>query len=80
MKQFTMMRARQEEECQELRKVIKHMNARQAKLLAMMEPKEKLVSEAPEDLRKKTFQEVRDLDEKISGKEMELLEMKAGLG
>ena len=38
------------------------------------------MSEAPEDLRKKAFQEVRDLDEKISGEEMELLEMKAGIG
>ena len=36
------MRARQEEEFQELRKVIKCMNARQGKLLAMMEQKEKV--------------------------------------
>ena len=32
------------------------------------------MSEAPEELRKQTFQEIRDLDETISGEEMELLE------
>ena len=42
MKQDTMMRARQEEEFQELRKVIKCMNARQGKFVAMMEQKEKI--------------------------------------
>ena len=30
--------------------------------------------QAPEELRKQIFQEIRNLDEKISGEEMELLE------
>ena len=33
-------------------------------------------SEAPEELRKQIFQEIKDLDETISGEEMELLEKK----
>ena len=37
MKQSTMMRARQEEECQGLHQDVKHMNEAQGKLLAMME-------------------------------------------
>ena len=41
---------------------------------AMMERKRNLMSEAPENLRKQVFQEIRDLDEKISGEDMELLE------
>ena len=46
------MWARQEEECQELDKVIKYMSERQEKLLAMTERKKRLPGEAPEDLRK----------------------------
>ena len=80
MKQFAMMRARQEEECQELRRVIKYMNEMQGKYLAVMERKQNLMSEAQEDLRKKIFQEIRDLDEKISGEELELLEKKQIMG
>ena len=38
------------------------------------------MSEAPEDLRKQMFQETRDLDEKNSGEEMELLGENADLG
>ena len=34
------------------------------------------MSDAPEDPRKPIFQEIRDLDEKISGEEMDLLERK----
>ena len=40
MKQYTMMRARQEEERQELRKVVKYMTEKQGKLLAMMARKQ----------------------------------------
>ena len=40
--------------------------------LAVMERTRNLMSDAPEDLRKPIFQEIRDLDEKISGEEMEL--------
>ena len=36
--------------------------------------KEKLMSEAPEDLRKQMFQEIKGVDEKIPGVEMERLE------
>ena len=32
------------------------------------------MSEAPEELRKQIFQEIKDLDEKFSGEEKELLE------
>ena len=67
VKQYAMMRARQEEEYQELSKVITHK--RQGKLLAMMERKQNLISEAPEDLRTRIFQEIRDLDEKMSGED-----------
>ena len=53
LKQYAMMRARHEEAYQELRKVIKDMNERQGKLLAMMERKQNLMGEAPEDFREK---------------------------
>ena len=71
-----MERVLEEEESQQLGKVIKYESERQGKLLAMMEPKKNLMSEAPEDLRNLIFQEIRDLDEKISGEEVELLERK----
>ena len=74
MKQCTMIRARQEEECKNSVRFPKNMNERHGKLLAKMERKQNLMSKAPEDLRKKMFQEVRDLDEKISGEEIGLLE------
>ena len=65
MKQKTMMRATQKEECQELSKVIvEKMCGRQRKLLTMMERNTNLMSEAPEDLRKPIIQEIRDMDEK----------------
>ena len=73
---FSVVSARQEEECQELSKVIKYVSERQEKLLAMVERKRNLISEAPEDLRKQIFQEIRNLDEKISGDDMEQLERK----
>ena len=56
-KQHAVMRAKQAEAYQELHETIKKMNERQGKLLAMMERKQKLMSEAPEDLRGKIFQE-----------------------
>ena len=58
------MLAKQEEECQELSKVIKHMSERQEKLLALMERKKSLQKEALEDLRKQIFRAVRELDER----------------
>ena len=70
--EHTVMWARRQEECQELGKVIKYTSERQVKLLAMMERKKSLLSEAPEALRNQNFQEIRELDEKISVKEMEL--------
>ena len=54
----------------------KKKSERQEKLLAMMERQRTLMSEAPEDLRQHTFQEIGNLDEKISGEETELLERK----
>ena len=46
------MSARQEDECQELSKVTKYMSERQGKLLALMDRKRNLMSDAPEELRK----------------------------
>ena len=64
--EYSKMRATQEEECQELSKVIKDMSERQGK-------------QAPEELRKQIFQEIRDLAKKISGEELELFETKVSL-
>ena len=44
--------------------------------MAIVERKRNLMSEAPEELRELISQEIRHLDEKISGEEMELLERK----
>ena len=52
-------------------------DAREGKLSAMMEPKQKLMSEGPGDLRRKIFREIRDLDEVISVEEIDLLEKQA---
>ena len=41
--------------------------------------KQKLTSGAPRDLRRKIFQEIRDLDERISGEEIELLDQKQAM-
>ena len=46
----------------------------------MMERKKILMSEGLEDVRKKMFQEMRDLYEKISGEEMEVPEINQNLG
>ena len=40
---------------------------------------QKLMSEAPEDLRRKILQEMRDLDERISVEEIDLLEKKQAM-
>ena len=53
LKQFAVMRARQEEEYQELRRRSSVRNERQGKLLAMMERQQILMNEALEDLRKR---------------------------
>ena len=47
---------------------------------SMMERKKSLFNAAPQDLRKQMFQEIRDLDERISGEEMSLLEETPNLG
>ena len=67
------MWARQEE-CQELRMVIKHMSERKGELLVMMERKKSLLKEAPGDFRKEILQEVRELEKSLSEEETELLE------
>ena len=56
-KQHAVMRAKQAEAYQELNEAITFLNERQGKLLAMMERQQKLMSEAPEDLRGKIFQD-----------------------
>ena len=58
VKQYEVMRAMQDEEYQELHKIIKYKNERQEKLLAMME------REALEDLLKKIL-EIWDFDERL---------------
>ena len=55
MKQYAVMRAKQDEEYQELHEAIEYMNERQGMLLALMEGKQKLMSGAPEDLRGNGF-------------------------
>ena len=65
--EYSRMRVRQEEECQELSKVIKDMSERQGKLFGLMDRRRSLMSEAPEELRKQIFQEIKDLAKKISG-------------
>ena len=50
-KQYAVMRAKQEEVYQELHEAIRVMSERQGKLFAMMERKQKLMSEALEGLR-----------------------------
>ena len=67
------MWARQEE-CQELRMVIKHMSERKGELLVLMERKKSLLKEASGDFRMQIFQDVRELDERLSKEETELLE------
>ena len=67
---------RQEEEFFQVRKVIKYMSERQGKLFAMMDSKRNLMIEAPKDLRRRIFQEITDLDGKISEEEVQLLERK----
>ena len=75
-KRCAMMRAKHEEAYQELHEAIKFMNERQGKLLVTMKRTQKLMSEAPEALRGKMLQEIRDSDERISGEEIALLEKK----
>ena len=60
MKQYAVMPAKQDEECQ-------------GKFLARMERKQTLMSEAPEDLQGRIFQEIRVLDERISAEEINCL-------
>ena len=69
-RQYAVMRAKQDEEYQEVHEAIEYMNGRHGKLLAMLERKQKLTSGAREDLRGKIFQEIRVLDEiDLAGKE-----------
>ena len=53
-----------EQKCQELSQTIKCMSESQEKLLEMLERKHSLFKEAPDDLRKHTFPEIRELDER----------------
>ena len=75
MKQQAIMRAMQDEECQELHEVIEFMTERQERLMSTMKRKQKLMGEVL-DLREILCQEIRVLDDTISVEEVELLEMK----
>ena len=70
--------ARQDEECQELRTVIKCVSERQQELSGY-DGKKGLLSEAREDLRKQILHEIRERDEIISAEEVERLEDKQNL-
>ena len=70
MTEYAMMRAKLEEAYQELRKTIKYLNERQEKFLAMIQRERNLTREPLEALRKRIFQEIRNLDERISGEEL----------
>ena len=69
------MRAKQDEECQQLHEAIEYTNERQRQLLAMMERKQK----SPENLWRMIFQEIRVLDERISAEDFDLLEKKQAM-
>ena len=73
-RRYAFMRARMESDYKELQVIIEPMNMKQERLLATMERKQKLVSGAPEDLRKKVVKEIRILDDRISAEEAELFE------
>ena len=75
MKHCTMMRVRQEEECQELGKARrKNMTRRPGDVPGHDGTKTKFDERSFGGSAGKIFQEIRDLDEKISGEEVELLE------
>ena len=77
VRQYAMLREREDEEYHELHEVIEYMNERQEKLLFTMERKQKLVGEVPE-LRDFICQEIRVLDDRISA-EVDLLEKKQAM-
>ena len=70
VRQYAILRERQETYC----KVFEKMNAKQSRLLATMERKQKLMSGALEEVRDKLFQEVLVFEDRISAEEVELLE------
>ena len=56
-----------QQKCQELGQTIEYMSERQEQLLEMMERKQSLLKEAPDDFRQQNFQEIRELDERTRG-------------
>ena len=63
-----------EQMCQEFSQIIKYLSERQEQLLAILERKKSLLREAPDDLRKRMFQEIRELDDRISGRNAQMEE------
>ena len=74
MRQHARYRARIEAHFHDLQEIIECMNMKQKGLLATMERKQKLLSQAPEDLQGKLFQDVVVSDDRISVEEAEPFE------
>ena len=75
VRQYAMLRRKQDAEYEELHVIIECMNETQKGFLATSD-KQKLMSGAPEKNREKFCQEIKDLDDRISAEEVELLDKK----
>ena len=73
VRQYAMLRRRQDTEYQDLHEIIEYMYEMQTGLMATMERKQKLMRGAPDKFRETFCQEIKDLDERISAEEVELL-------
>ena len=73
MRQYAALRETQERDYKEVQEIIEYMNAKQSRLRATMERKQKLMSGGPEGIRRKLFQAVLVLEDRISAVETELL-------
>ena len=64
--QYAMLRGRQDAEYLELHEIIEYINEKRWRLLVTIERKQKLMSGASETFREHLFQEIRDVDDRIS--------------
>ena len=64
--QYAMLRGRQDAEYLELHEIIEYINEKRGRLLVTIERKQKLMSGASETFREHLFQEIRDVDDRIS--------------
>ena len=72
------MRARQDEEHQELHEIIEFVNETRERLMSTMKRKRKLMGEVPRAARQ-SFHETRVLVDRISAEEWEMLEKKQAM-